>query len=160
MMVTGDFHASEDIYQNVVVKSLDVGLEFAGLPELLAWCRKVIRSEGVNWLKKHGREHSMEDAQLLDLLDAESMDELKESQKLTVWEDLLEDCLKRLNSESKRLLDLRYAGNRNCGEVARMMEISIDSVYKRLSRIHLALRDCVNAKLNQGVWPGNFSNEW
>ena len=159
LLITQDYHAAEDIYQNLVVKSLNAGLEFENTSGLLAWCRMVLRSEGVDWLKKHGRELALDDSRLLDLLDAEIMDELKESREILAWTDMLDDCLKKLNSESQRILKLRYGGERSCGEVARMMEISIESVYKRLSRIHLKLRDCVNSKANGGTLSGNFSNE-
>lgn len=159
LLITRDFHASEDIYQNLVIKALNASLDFKSTSGLLAWCRTVVRTEAIDWLKKHGRELTLEDSQLLDLLDAESLDDIKESKNLTNWSELLDDCLKRLNSESQRLLKLRYDGNHDCSEVARMMEISTDSVYKRLSRIHLLLRDCVGSKVQGSLALGSFDHE-
>jgi RNA polymerase sigma factor (sigma-70 family) len=69
---------------------------------------------------------------------------MKETRNLIAWSETLNDCLKKLSGESQKILLLRYEGERNCSEVASLMGISLDSVYKRLSRIHLKLRDCVN----------------
>lgn len=159
LIIIRDFHASEDIYQNLVIKALNANLDFEGTPRLLAWCRTVIRSESIEWLKKHDRELTLDDSQLLDLLDTEYFDELKESRNLNVWSEMLDDCMRKLSSDSRRLLNLRYDGNRNCSEVARVMEISLESVYKRLSRIHHILKDCVSLKIDRGTLPGNFINE-
>ena len=159
LLITRDFHASEDIYQNLVIKALNETLEFESPSILLNWSRVVIRNEGIDWLKKNGREMPLEDARILDLLESEYLGEMKESRNLMAWSELLDDCLKKLNSESQRLLNLRYDGNRNCDEVARLMEISLESVYKRLSRIHLMLRDCVNTKAGRGTLSGDFINE-
>lgn len=159
LLITRDFHASEDIYQNLVIKALNANLDFESTSSLLGWCRTVIRSEAIDWLKKHGRELTLEDSQLLDLLDAESLDDIKESKNLTNWSEMLGDCLERLNSEAQRLLRLRYDANQDCSEVARLMEISIDSVYKRLSRIHLLLRDCVSSKVQRSLELGGLDHE-
>lgn len=159
LLITRDFHASEDIYQNLVIKALNASLDFADTSMLLAWSRTVIRTEASDWLKKNGRELALDDNRLLDLLDAESLDEIKESRNLTNWSELLDDCMKLLNAEAKRLLKLRYDGNQDCSEVARMMEISIDTVYKRLSRIHLMLRDCVSSKAQQNLAWGGLDHE-
>lgn len=159
LVITRDFHASEDVYQNLVVKALNASLEFEGNSRLLAWCRTVIRSESIDWMKKHGRELVLEDARLLDLLDAETLDEIKESKNLTAWSESLNDCLTKLSGESQRILNLRYEGDRNCGDVAKVMGISLDSVYKRLSRIHLMLRDCVDSKAGQSPLAGSVVHE-
>lgn len=158
LLITHDYHAAEDIYQNMVIKSLDTDLTFASVSSLLVWCRKVVRTEGIEWLKKHGREIALDDSRLLDMMDAESMDELKESQYFAARAELLDDCLKKLSSESQRILSLRYGSDRSCAEVASVMEISLDSVYKRLSRIHLALRDCVNTKVIGSTLREKLSN--
>lgn len=159
LIITRDFHASEDIYQNLVIKAHNANLDFENTSKLLAWCRVVIRSEAVEWLKKNGRELLLDETRLLDLLDAEHAEELKESQNLIAWSEMLSDCLRKLSSESQMLISLRYDGDRNCDEVARLMEISLDSVYKRLSRIHHKLRNCVNSRANHGSIPRSFGNE-
>ena len=154
-----DFHAAEDVYQNLVVKALSADLVFENKPKLLFWCRTVIRTEAVDWMKKHGRELLLEDTRLFDLLDAEMFDELKETKNLIAWSETLNDCLKKLSGESQKILLLRYEGERNCNEVATLMGISLDSVYKRLSRIHLKLRDCVNSKAGMSSPSRSMINE-
>lgn len=144
LIITRDFHAAEDIYQNLVIKALNAIIAFENKSQLLLWCRTVIRTEAVDWMKKNDRELLIDDARLIELLDAEIFDEMKETRNLIAWSETLNDCLKKLSGESQKILLLRYEGERNCSEVASLMGISLDSVYKRLSRIHLKLRDCVN----------------
>lgn len=158
LIITRDFHASEDIYQNLVLKSLNSDLDFEDTAKLLAWSKKVIRTESIDWRKRGGRELTLEDNQILELLHLEYLDDLEESTKLASYSDILEDCLGKLNPESSRLLNLRYDGNRNCNEVAHLLGISLESVYKRLSRIHLLLRDCVKSKINDNLMPGGFKH--
>lgn len=158
LIITRDFHASEDIYQNLVLKSLRAGTEFENSFALLAWCKVVIRSEALSWLNRQGRELALEDAQILDLLDAEYCDEFEQYAKHHAWMETLDECLKKLSADSQRLINLRYDGNRQCDEVARMMGASIDTIYKRLSRIHMMLRDCVDSKINPSPTTGDYGH--
>jgi DNA-directed RNA polymerase specialized sigma24 family protein len=50
-------------------------------------------------------------------------------------------------AESRRVLELRYADGLGCAEVAAAVGVGLDAVYKRLSRLHTTLRQCVEGKL-------------
>ena len=61
--------------------------------------------------------------------------------------DALEDCLGEVPEQARLLLRLRYTDGLACGEVAARLGLNLDAVYKRLSRLHLTLRQCVEGKL-------------
>jgi DNA-directed RNA polymerase specialized sigma24 family protein len=45
------------------------------------------------------------------------------------------------------VLELRYADGLGCAEVAAAVGVGLDAIYKRLSRLHATLRQCVEGKL-------------
>jgi len=159
LIITRDFHASEDIYQNLVMKSIEAENEFETSFSFLAWCKVVVRTDAIAWRKKVGRELVLEDYQIIDMIDRENLDDLASTAGLLKRLENLDDCMKKLNPDSIRLLNLRYQGNRKCKEVAQMTGDSLDSVYKRLSRIHMMLRDCLSARLNSSHPTGGLGHE-
>ena len=63
----------------------------------------------------------------------------------------LRDCLDELPAKSRELLKLRYFDGQRCEEVASLLSAKLDAIYKRLSRLHNSLKDCIETKLNQAV---------
>jgi RNA polymerase sigma-70 factor (ECF subfamily) len=68
--------------------------------------------------------------------------------------DALRDCVEALPEKSKKLLRLRYSDGLSCGEISEQVNAKLDAVYKRLSRLHEALRDCVEQKIETGTEAG------
>ena len=83
---------------------------------------------------------------MLDLLDARWAPTAGAGARV----DALRECVETLPSASRRLLDLRYSGGLSCTEVARQTGVKIDAVYQRLSRLHRALKGCVERRLAGG----------
>ncbi len=61
----------------------------------------------------------------------------------------LRDCLSELPAKSRELLKLRYFDGQRCEEVAASLNTKLDAIYKRLSRLHQALKGCIETKLTQ-----------
>lgn len=159
LIITRDFHASEDIYQTLVMKSIETESQFETPFSLLAWCKVVVRCDAIAWRKKVGRELVAEDYQIIQMIDQEKLDDLSNSAHLMQRFETLDDCMKKLNPEALRLLNLRYQGNRKCREVAQMTGVSLETVYKRLSRIHMMLKDCIDSRINPSHPTGGFGHE-
>ena len=51
--------------------------------------------------------------------------------------------------KSRRLLRLRYFEGYACKEVADTIRAGLGAIYKRLSRLHQALKECVELRLNE-----------
>ena len=61
----------------------------------------------------------------------------------------LRDCLSELPAKSRELLKMRYFDGQRCEEVAASLNTKLDAIYKRLSRLHQALKFCIETKLTQ-----------
>jgi RNA polymerase sigma-70 factor (ECF subfamily) len=65
--------------------------------------------------------------------------------------DALRDCLDRAPADARRLLELRYFEGRSCDEVAAESGLGLAAVYQRLSRLHRALKLCIERRLAGGA---------
>lgn len=142
-VVVSDAHAAEDIFQNVALKAMTRDVVFETEGALMSWVFITARREGIDWLRKHRREAQCLDAEILDLLDREWQVVAPSGEKV----DALRDCIDSLPEESKRLLQLRYHDGYPCDDVARKLGVGLNAVYKRISRLHESLRECVECKM-------------
>lgn len=144
-LVVRDTHAAEDIFQNVALKALTRGVAFESEGALLSWALVSARREGIDWLRRHQRESLGLNAEILDLIDHEWQAVPTQSAGARV--DALRDCLAAAPESARRLLRLRYFDGHSCEDVAEQLGIGLDAIYKRVSRLHKALKDCIEEKL-------------
>lgn len=150
-LVVRDAHAAEDLFQNVAVKAMTREVRFESEAALLSWAFITARREGLDWLRRHRRETVGIDADVLDLLEGEWQTTAAPASGARL--DALSDCLAAAPEPARRLLRLRYFDGRSCEEVATAMGLGLDAVYKRLSRLHESLRQCVEGKLGRSAEP-------
>jgi RNA polymerase sigma-70 factor (ECF subfamily) len=142
-LVVRDTHAAEDIFQKVALKALASDLKFDGSGALTSWAFVVARRESLNWLRDNRREIGGLAQGVLDALEGE----WKANPPSQARIDALRDCLEAVPAESRRVLRLRYFDGYDCGEIATQMGVGLDALYKRISRLHESLRNCVDGKL-------------
>jgi RNA polymerase sigma-70 factor (ECF subfamily) len=144
-LVVRDAHAAEDIFQNVALKSLTREVQFETEAALLSWAFITARREGIDWLRKHRRETPQVDAALLDLLEQEWLAAPAPAAGARL--EALQECLAEAPESARKLLRLRYYEGYSCEEVAEQMGIGLNAIYKRVSRLHESLRQCIESKL-------------
>ena len=149
-LVVRDLHIAEDLFQEVMIRALENRELFTDETQLLSWCRVAARNSAINVLRKRQREATMLSEQIIDLLDRE-WDE--ESRTPPARIEALHECLEALPEKSRALLDLRYFQGHSCSEVGKALGMSLDAAYQRLSRLHRALRTCVDEKLSRSLTP-------
>ena len=142
-LVTHDAHAAEDIFQSVVVKAISTNVAFEAEAALVSWAFIAMRHTAIDWQRRRSREEVGLEGSLLDRVDAEWIERGPEGGRLAA----LRECLEGVPAESRRVLELRYADGLGCAEVAAAVGMGLDAVYKRLSRLHATLRQCVEGKL-------------
>ncbi|MEE2947957.1 MAG: sigma-70 family RNA polymerase sigma factor [Verrucomicrobiota bacterium] len=148
-LVVRDAHIAEDIYQNVAIKAMGKEVAFDSEGALMSWAFITARREGIDWLRRQKNAPVSLDESILEVLEAEWA---KESLGQTGGRSqALRDCLDELPERSRELLKLRYFDGQQCEEVASLLGAKLDAIYKRLSRLHNALKDCIETKLNQAV---------
>jgi len=146
-LVVRDASASEDIFQNLTVKAISSGALFEREADLLSWAFLTTKHEALNWVRDRKSRAIVLDPELLNLLGAEWSASGSRSDGDRV--DALEACIKSLSCNNRRILELRYYDQRSCGEVASSLDLNLDAVYQRLSRLHHALRKCVEQRLSK-----------
>ena len=57
--------------------------------------------------------------------------------------EVLKGCLGELTERSRQIVDLRYVDGLKSGRIAEMLGRKVESVYRTLTRAHVALRDCM-----------------
>lgn len=142
-LVTRDAHAGEDIFQTVAVRAIAGDATFDAEAALVSWAFVCTRHAAVDWSRRRRREEVGIDTGILDRVEAEWIAAGTDEARLAA----LRACLEAVPEASRRLLRLRYADGRGCAEVAERVGAGLDTVYKRLSRLHAALRRCIDGKL-------------
>lgn len=148
-VVVHDVHAAEDIFQNVVIKALTTDVTFENASALVSWSFITARREAIDWLKRYRREVTSVNGSLSsEILQALKRD-WQSPQQVPVESrtSAMEECLKSTPEESRRLLRLRYFEGLQCEDVAAKMGVALAAVYKRLSRLHESLRQCIEGRL-------------
>lgn len=146
-LVVQDSHAAEDIFQNVALKAMTRAATFDSEAALVSWAFITARREGLDWLRRHRREAVGLGEELHQLLEQEWQATAPEPAGARI--DALRECLAAAPPAARQLLRLRYFDGYSCAEVARELGIGLNAIYKRISRLHESLRDCIEGKLRQ-----------
>lgn len=146
-VVVRDAHATEDIFQNVALKALTKEVIFESEGAVLSWAFISARREAIDWLRRHNKELKGLDTEILELLEREWLSEpvLRSGARM----DALRMCLRTLPEKSSLLLRLRYFEGKSCSEIAKKLGVGINVVYKRLSRLHKGLKECIELRLDE-----------
>jgi RNA polymerase sigma-70 factor (ECF subfamily) len=141
--IVRDVHAADDIFQQVVLAALQSHGEFHDQVHVLAWALRTAKHRSLD-LAQRRRLLSLPD-EILDQFEAEWSDP-----NGGVWSDqaeALQHCLGRLAEHSRNLLRMRYADGMTTVAIAEKLDRTTDAVYQSLSRVHRALRNCVEHEL-------------
>lgn len=143
-LIVRDAQATEDLFQNVALKSVTKNVSFEHEGALLSWAMVSIKREAIDWLRKRKPETLGLEPELLDLISEEwPTHSQPEGRRM----EALRECLESVPERSRQLLHLRYFDGHSCDEVAQRVGASVDAVYQRLSRLHRQLKLCVDQKL-------------
>lgn len=146
LAVVRDAHQVEDVFQEVMVKALRMRESFTDEAGLLAWTRVTMRNQGIDFVRRAGRLESILSELALDAV-ADHLDRHAAADSLRV--SALNTCVSHLPQESRRLLRLRYDEGWSGRDLSQVLRRSEDAIYKALSRLHQALRKCVEERVAQ-----------
>ena len=147
-LVVKDAHVAEDIFQNTVLKAVTKDVSFEAEAALFSWAFITSRRDSLNWCRKHGRESVGIDEDILTLIHHDWQNDHLNPKGNRF--EMLRDCMEELPQKSEKILRLRYFEGLSCGEIADSISITLDAVYKRISRIQNSLRKCVELKMQPG----------
>lgn len=138
-----DVHAADDIFQQVVLTALEGTNDFRDTEHVLAWAIRVARHRAIDL--SHKRRPVSLPGEVLDLLEGEWADPAGPG-----WSDRVEalhHCVQQLAEPSRQLLQKRYGEGLSAVAIAGQLRRAPDAIYQSLSRIHRALRECVERQL-------------
>lgn len=142
--VVRDACLAEDIFQEVLLRALRMRESFSDPDGVLAWARVSARNLGIDHVRRAGRLGAILGELALDALDIR-LEETSDAHRYRA--EAMRVCMERLPEESRTLLRMRYDEGRNGAELAQLLRRSEAAIYKALSRLHLALRTCINQRL-------------
>ncbi len=141
--IVRDVHAADDVFQQVVLAALEDRGRFHDPDHVLAWAIRAARHRAID-LARRRRLRSLPD-EVLDLFEARWADPAGVG-----WSDRVEAlhrCVGRLAAPSRELLQMKYSDGLTTAAIAGKLRRTADAVYQSLSRIHHALRECVEREL-------------
>jgi len=142
--VVRDVHLAEDVFQEVLLRALRMRESFSDAGGVLAWARVSARNLGIDHVRRAGRLGEILSELALDALD-ERLEQCGDAQRQRA--EAMRGCMEKLTEESKTLLRMRYDEGRKGEELARLLRRSEAAIYKALSRLHQALRKCIDERL-------------
>jgi RNA polymerase sigma-70 factor (ECF subfamily) len=138
---------AEDIVQKcslILWKKFD---QYEPGTNFFAWACQIVRFEVKAFGRRMARERIVFNDQFLDAVVAESISSREELQRRI---EALQKCVARLSQDQRELLRLRYDERRSVGSVAQVLNRPLDGVYKALSRIRMALHNCIQRRISVG----------
>ncbi|MCX6854759.1 MAG: sigma-70 family RNA polymerase sigma factor [Verrucomicrobia bacterium] len=144
LAVVRDVHSAEDVFQEVLLRALRMRESFSDEGGLLAWARVTARNLGIDQVRRSGRLGEILSELALDAMH-ERLEAASDSQRLRA--EAMRFCVEKLPEESRTLLRLRYDEGHKGPELSRLLRRNEAAIYKALSRLHQALRLCINQRL-------------
>ena len=143
--IVGDPQLIEDVLQELAVVAIGKGVEVEDEPRLCAWLCKAARLKSLEALRSRGRTPLLLSDEVLDQLDFVWMAEHQTPLAKTL--EHLRTCVEKLTPNNRHILGLRYGQGKKTAEVAAIVGRKVTAVYKALIRMHVTLRECVEARL-------------
>ncbi|PCJ62057.1 MAG: hypothetical protein COA79_05055 [Planctomycetota bacterium] len=142
---------TEDICQDAFVKAY-VKLDTLKSKETFgAWLRTIAKNIAFEELKRRKREVALEPEVLLGMEEVfrgiENRAEDNWAEKL----NLVERCFQALPEKLHITCKMYYFENHRAVDISKHLDISLQSILKRLERVRSNMRKCVERKLNLGT---------
>lgn len=137
---------AEDILQNVSIAVMESYKQLQTEDGFLPWAREIARRRVLAHYRQSHREQAF-DPELIQAL-SEAADRIEEAEPASDHHVALLACLEKLPPESRKLISARYRDRGgDASQLAHRFGHSVQSIYARIKRIKIALRNCVEKRL-------------
>ena len=110
----------------------------------LAWALAIAKLESKNYWKRQARERRLFSDRFVDIVAQEASVMVEDMDQRR---NMLKYCIDRLKPPQRQMLLRRYLQDETVEEIARMMDRSVDSVYKAIARVRSSLLKCVGRQM-------------
>lgn len=142
-------HDAEEVFQNTNVILWNKFSEFRPGSNFFAWASRIAYFEVLNLMKQRRRSPLLS----VEALDSLAVEATALSDQSVDRMEALSDCLARLTTADREIIQDRYFYQRPPKQIAAMRSRSLDSIYRALSRIHHVLLECVERSMAQEERP-------
>jgi RNA polymerase sigma-70 factor (ECF subfamily) len=141
---------SNDVMQEIAVVLWQKFGEYETADDFRRWSFRVAKWKVLSWQRDRMRDRHVFGIDTTEVLAeaAEARGDVLEQQR-----EALRECLAKLSSAQRDLVDHAYGGESHIHEIALRIGVSAMSLYKKLHRIRLALIECTRKVLVTGRTP-------
>jgi len=140
-----DYHATEDVLQDVLVKALARKEQFEGDDFLIAWARVSGRNAAIDLCRQKTNRRNLLNNAALDAIEADLSEQATIALDARI--DALTHCMSRLPEKTKSIMQARYREEETVSAIAEKLGRNLDAVYQTISRTHRKLRDCIEHRI-------------
>ncbi len=137
---------AEDLFQETVLLMWSRFASFARGTNFAAWGITVARYQILSARKRHSTRRLRFSRIAQDLLQADSADFVDQ---IDIRMQALRGCIRKLRQADYDLIRMRYEDEVAIKAIAERMGRSVQSVYKRMARVHDALLRCVRRAIGR-----------
>ena len=140
----------DDLAQEVLITAFRKRVVFDDAKDFGRWLRGIARNHVANERRKNSRRSRLMESAIADLLlETQEAPSFTQTTTFDQISDALQHCVGQLPKRSQLLLVRRYQGGENATVLAGVFEQSAEAIRQTLSRIRLAVKRCVEAKLHE-----------
>lgn len=137
---------AEDVMQEVVGLLWKKYEDYTPNTDFVAWALTIARYKVYEYYKDVKRNQRKLSNETVRVLEKES---LTTSDEYNLHLEAVKKCIQKLDMKDYKLIQLRYELNENVKYIASRFGLSVQSVYKSLTRVHNILMRCVNHQIHQ-----------
>lgn len=146
---TRDYHATQDIFQEVAIAVTRKADTFDRSRPPLPWFFGIARFQVLSWMRANGKKPTHVSFDVLDECFGEMDPAFTRTTEESMRERALKTCIEKLPPKQRSIIDLRYRQMLSCDHIAESVSQSIQSIYSIVKRLKRSLRDCVSARMEQ-----------
>ncbi len=131
---------ADDIVQETASVMWTKFSEYEPGTDFTAWAITIARYKVLSYLRSQKTRRKFFTEETMRVIEQV---ETKEDRRQSIRQDALEQCLRKLSHTERRILSIRYEQGATLKSLAGRLGLDINTLYSRLSKIHLMLLNCV-----------------
>jgi len=145
----GSFHDAEDVLQEVAVSIAKNYGSYDPKRPFIAWALGITRNHMLMYFRKHQRDRLVFNDHLMEIISHHL--ETVSDEATDLRREALHRCLKKLDAEQRRLIEMRYSGSHSIVEIADSLGKSVAAIKGSLHRVRKSLERCVRTRTKSAI---------
>jgi len=144
MMLVPSPSDADDIVQDVAAVLWSRFDEYESGTDFTSWALKIAKYKIYNYFrnqKSYRKVFSQKSMEIIERIASQ------EAEKEGLRIEAIRHCITKLSTDEQRILYLRYNESRTLQKLATYFNMNINTLYSRLSKIHLVLMNCISSSI-------------